>query len=198
MENKTNKIPKKYNEKYTPCFSDKNTPPYNDVIRVITNPKTGKRESIFVKGLTEEQKIAEGTIPPYQYQPEKIAILGLNKETGVMETVATRTFGRFEKSLIERKELKEVHTNKPHKGKWAVTPKDGPRGNLIVHLKNSRKGESFNLFKTTHSFSNVSQHEIFDLLSSIITLNDNKKDDNVFNYVTKYYYLGKVIFGKAN
>jgi len=205
MQNKvSNKQTNRYKEKYFPCISDKDTPPYNDVMRVITNHKTGEKERIFIKGLTEEQKIAEGTRPEYQHQLEKITAKQLNEETGLEETVVIRTIGRFEKTEEERIQLygddkiRGVHTNKPHPGKWVSTPTISPKGDLIVHLKNKRKGENFNVFKTTYSFSAVAVHEIFQVLATIINLNLNKTDDHVLNYVTKYYHLGKTIYGKAS
>jgi hypothetical protein len=207
MNDKTSKNagkkPKKYTEKYFPCTSDKNTPPYNDVVRVIINPKTNIKEFILVKGLTEEQKINEGSRPQYQYQLEQITAKEVNQETGIEENVVVRTIGRFEKTEFEREQLYGkngkggVHTNKPHPGKWVATSTSSHRGLLIIHLKNKR-GKDYNKFKTTHSFTDVAANEVLTLLNSIIKLNSNKADDTVMNHVVKYFHLGETHYGKTS
>ena len=204
MSNQTPNKKKQFNDKNPVYVSDKDTPPYNDVVRIVTHPNTGRKESVLVKGITEDEKIAEGTRPPYQFQVEKLTVKELNPETGLQEERLIRTIGRFEKTKFEREELygsdkvRGVHTNKPHSGKWiAINKNNGFKGTLIVHLKNPRRKEEYNKFKTTYSFPDVTSKDIFQVLNTIIKLNDSNKEDHVLNYIVKYYHLGKVHYGKA-
>lgn len=197
----------KYNAPYRAFFSDKDTLPYNDVVRY--NPKT--KEHIIVKGLSDEEKIAEGSQPPYQYKNETIKGKFENEITGELEERVIKTIGRFQKTRHEREEYELEHSCKKQEGRWAP-PSGRPakfRGTLIVHLKNFRKKSDYKDFKqlaeknpqgfkTTYSFPAVAENEIHSVIATIVRLDRNKKDDKVMNYVTKYFFNGKTQYGEAN
>jgi hypothetical protein len=171
------------NQKYFPFRSEKGTQPLNDV--TVYDEKT--REHIMLKGLTDDQKIAEGYQPPFAYEN------GLDAKGNPI--------GRFKKDSFDRKELNRIAKNRERITGWlwtdAIAKRHQPVGTLIVHLKNFRRGKDFKDFKTTHSFAQVKESEIVSVLSTIVRLDRNKKDDKVLNYVTKYYFNGKTIHGYA-
>jgi hypothetical protein len=111
----------KFDRKFRPYLSDKDTKPLNDVW-------DGKKT---IEGLTEEEKIAEGIFPPLAWQSEK-------DEDG-------NPIGRFRKTDKEREELSNVHTNK--KGPTGGGRRNAGRGEftstLIIHRANVYRKKDF-------------------------------------------------------
>lgn len=183
--------------------SDKDTPPYNDVY--------DKEHDVVIPGISDEQKVAEGYVAPLQFQLQQIKVKTTGTDGETRERVI-RTIGRFQKDNFDRKELKRVHTGrKGPSGKSASMSNrhNVTKSTLIVHLKNFRRKIDFNDFKadplnfkpqgfkTTYSFKDVRENEIYQVLSTIIRLDRGKKDDNVLNYIMKYYFNGKAYEGNA-
>lgn len=139
-------------------FSDKNTRPLNDVSMVIHG------EPYIKEGLTEEEKIAEGSQYPYR---KKIS---------------------FEKTKNEREKWKKFHTNEKLEGNWGSgEPKNVLKHTLVVHYINNNKADAN--FVSTRSFKNVALHEVREAIKSTVKLKDNT--DSPFNYISKYYFAGK-------
>lgn len=150
-------------------FSDKNTRPYNDI--QVYNEK--KRQFVTIEGISEDEKIKEGTRPPYQVVPS------------------------FKKTLHEREEWKLVHSNKRLPGGWMSSNANGhsyAKHTLIVHLANKKKDPDF---KTTYTFKDVKEPEIWQVLSLIIKLDRNNENDVHLNHVVKYHFAGKTVLGNG-
>lgn len=186
---------KKYNN-YRPCVSDKGTGPLNDV----TYFDEKKREYVTIKGLTEEQKVAQGYMPPLAWQGAKLPVAEGEENKG-------GTVGRFPVTKADRESISYARRTCQNKGRGTapiVHSFNEPRGTLIVHLVNYRRKVDFkdfkavvppsktpSGFKTTYSFKDVKKSEINDVIGTIVRLNRNKADDHALNYVNKYYFRGK-------
>ncbi len=141
-------------------FSKKDTKPFADVFDA--------RKGEVVAGLTEEERIAEGSRQPF--------ITPIS----------------FQKTEAEREAWRKVHTNARGPQGWIASDskRKQSKHTLIVHLVNRKKDPKF---KTTHTFKDVKEGEISQIFGMIIRLNPKDKKDSYARHIVKYHFKGVTI-----
>lgn len=140
-------------EEARPFLSKRDTQPLNDV--TLPNGEV-------VKGLTEEEKIAQGYLKPLRRVP------------------------RFRKNKYDRGRWHDEHSNA--KGPTGGTAKKNygeRKATLIVHLLNPSK---LSTFTTTRSFTDVRFSEIVPVLRAALGV---RFDANPYELVSSFYHAGK-------